>query len=389
MIVDIIVVVLLVVALIAGLQRGLLTGLGSVLGLVGGGVAAFWLMPLVGGWVPWQGWRTVAVIVAGVALLALGLTIGEGIGALMRRGVDRTRLRGVERLLGGVVNVVAAALTLMLVAPTVASMTPPAVSTSIASSRVLQELDRLTPAAVNELMAQMRTAVLSGGVPELRLLLDSGSTMPEPSVSLDDPDLQAAAASVARISGTAYACGVGSSGTGFVIAPDRVVTNAHVVAGVDNPVVELPGRSAREGRIVYFDPIDDLAVIAVDDLRGTPLKVAPALPAGAAAAIEGYPYGGPFRSVTAGVLSVGTAQVPDIYDRSSAPRDVYALDAQVVPGNSGGPLLAEDGTVVGVVFARGTDRADRGYAMTSTELTPVVDGAEQMDAAVPSGQCAG
>lgn len=387
MIVDIIVVVILIVALIAGLQRGLLTGLGSILGLIAGGIAAFWLMPLVSGWVPWQGWRTVAVIVAGVVLLVLGLTIGEGIGALMRRGVDRTRLRGVERLLGGIVNVVAAALTLMLIAPTVATVTPPAVSTSIASSRVLQELDRLTPAPVSGLIAQVRTAVLNGGVPELRLLLDSGATTLEPPVSLDDPDLQAAAASVARISGIAYACGVGSSGTGFVIAPDRVVTNAHVVAGVDNPVVELPGRSAREGRIVYFDPIDDLAVIAVDDLRGTPLKVAPVLPEGAAAAIEGYPYGGPFRSVTAGVLSVGTVQVPDIYDRSSAPRDVYSLEAQVVPGNSGGPLLAEDGTVVGVVFARGTDQADRGYAMTSSELTPVVDRAGQMDAAVASGQC--
>lgn len=389
MIVDIVVIVILIVALIAGLQRGLLTGLGSILGLIAGGIAAFWLMPLVSGWVPWQGWRMVVVIATGVALLALGLTIGEGIGALMRRGVDRTRLRGVERLLGGVVNVAAAVLTLMLVAPTVASVTPPAVSTSIASSRVLQELDRLTPAPVSGLIAQVRTAILSGGVPELGLLLDSGATTLDPPVALDDPDLQAAAASVARISGIAYACGVGSSGTGFVIAPDRVVTNAHVVAGVDSPVVELPGRSAREGRIVYFDPIDDLAVIAVDDLRAAPLKVAPVLSAGAAAAVEGYPYGGPFHSVTAGVQSVGIVQVPDIYGRSSAPRDVYSLDAQVVPGNSGGPLLADDGTVVGVVFARGTDRADRGYAMTSTELTPVVDRVEQMDAVVSSGRCTG
>lgn len=387
MIVDIIVVVILVVALIAGLQRGLLTGLGSIVGLIAGGVAAFWLMPLVSGWVPWQGWRTVAVIGTGIALLALGMAIGEGIGMMTRRGVDRTRLRGFERLLGGLVNVVAAALTLMLVAPTVASVSPPVVSTSIASSRVLQGIDALSPAPVDGLIAQLRSAVLNGGVPELKLLLDSGTATLQPPVPLDDPDLKAAAASVARVSGIAYACGVGSSGTGFVIAPDRVVTNAHVVAGVDAPVVELPGKTARQGRVVYFDPIDDLAVIAVDDLHGTPLKVGPVLPAGAAAAIEGYPYGGPFRNVTAGVLSVGTTLVPDIYDRSRAPRDVYSLAAQVEPGNSGGPLLADDGTVVGVVFARGTDQADRGYAMTSTELTPVVDRAEGMDAAVSSGHC--
>src|SRR4029079_12286616 len=175
----------------------------------------------------------------------------------------------------------------------------------------------------------------------------------------DDPELQRAGASVARISGVAYACGTGATGSGFVIADDRLVTNAHVVAGVDTPIVELPGREAREGRIVYFDPVDDLAVVAVDDLGGAPLPLVPVLTTGAAAAVEGYPNGGPFTSVPATVLSVGTVPVPDVYDDSAAPREIYSLRATVRPGNSGGPLLTGDGAVAGLVFARGIDDPSR------------------------------
>ena len=103
----------------------------------------------------------------------------------------------------------------------------------------------------------------------------------------------------------------------------------------------------------------------MDGLDATPLAVVPALLApGTAAAVQGYPHGGPFTSVAATVLSVGTVPVPDVYDETAAPREIYALQADVRPGNSGGPLLTDDGEVAGVVFARGVDSDARGYAMT-------------------------
>ncbi|MFC8943665.1 trypsin-like peptidase domain-containing protein, partial [Streptomyces griseoincarnatus] len=89
------------------------------------------------------------------------------------------------------------------------------------------------------------------------------------------------------------------------------MTNAHVVAGVDRPVVELPGGAVREGRVVYYDPVDDLAVIAVRNLDADPLGIAPTLSAGDRAVVQGYPYGGPFTSGSAGVISVNTVRVPD------------------------------------------------------------------------------
>ncbi|GAA1992711.1 MarP family serine protease [Microbacterium pumilum] len=387
---DVVIAVILVIALVTGLQRGLLASLGTIVGLAVGGVAAFWLLPLASAWLPSPVWRGVAVVALGIGLLVLGALLGSAVGAALRRGVDRTPLKGFERLLGGVASVVVAALAIVVVAPAIAISGAPAVATAIGSSRVLQGIDAITPAPVDATIAQLRATVMGDGLPRLRDLLGPGGAAPAaPPIALDDPQLQQAAASVARISGTAYACGTGVTGSGFVIAEDRLITNAHVVAGVETPIVELPGREPREGRVVYFDPVDDLAVVAVDDLGAAPLAFGSVLGAGAAAAVQGYPNGGPFTSIPATVLSVGIVPVPDVYDESAAPREIYSLEAAVLPGNSGGPLLTDDGAVAGLVFARGLDDAARGYAMTTTELSAVLGGVAGMDAAVAPGHCTG
>ena len=93
--------------------------------------------------------------------------------------------------------------------------------------------------------------------------------------------------------------------------------------------------------------------------------------------------------MAATVLSVGTVPVPDVYDETAAPREIYALNADVQPGNSGGPLLTDDGAVAGLVFARGIDTDSRGYAMTVNELAPVIAAAPGMQDAVSSGRCIG
>jgi S1-C subfamily serine protease len=389
-IVDLVILAILLIALIAGLQRGLLASLGTILGLVLGGFAAFWLLPLLAAWVPTQVWRGAAVLAVGVGLLVLGATLGSLVGAALRKGVDRTPLKGFERFLGGIASVVVAAFAIVLVAPTIAIAGAPGVSTAIASSRVLQGINALTPPPIDATIAQLRSTFMGDGLPQLEDLLGpSAGVTASPAIALDDPELQKASASVARISGVAYACGTGMTGSGFVVAPDRLLTNAHVVAGVETPIVELPGQPAREGRIVYFDPIDDLAVIAVDDVGAAPLPLVSVLATGAAAAVEGYPNGGPFTSVPATVLSVGTVPVPDVYDASAAPREIYSLEATVRPGNSGGPLLTGEGAVAGLVFARGIDDPSRGFAMTTTELTPVVEEAPGLTSAVTPGHCTG
>lgn len=388
-VVDVLIVVVLVVALVTGIQRGFFASIGSLAGIVAGGFAALWLTPLVSAWVPSPDWRGIAVLGTVVGLLVVGATIGSLIGMALRRGTDKLRLRAIERFLGGVAGLAIAALAVALVAPAVTAVGVPGISSAVASSSLVQAIDRLTPPVVDAALAELRSAVLDDGLPTLGDLLAPGSAAPQPPVALDDPELEAAAASVARVSGTAYSCGRSSTGSGFVVAPDRVITNAHVVAGVDTPIVELPGGAAREGRIVYFDPIDDLAVIAVDDLSAVALPLAATAAAGTSGVIQGYPLGGPFTMTGAGVLSVGTVPVADIYDAQLSPREIYSLQSAVRPGNSGGPLLTEDGAVVGVVFARAQDDDTRGYAMTMAELTPVADQAASLSQPVASGECIG
>jgi S1-C subfamily serine protease len=387
LLVDVIVVILLVGFFAIGVTRGLVAIAGSLAGLVIGSLLAVWAVPLIApGVADWE-YRSLVLAVCAIAIIVLCTALGTAIGAALRRGVDRAKLRVLDRILGAGGATIAGGLVLLLGAGAVTASGMPLVATAVASSRVLSFIDGLTPDPVDTALAEVRGFVIDEGIPRIGELLRPEVEPTAPAVALDDPELQRAAASVARISGTAYACGVSMTGSGFVAADDLIVTNAHVVAGVDTPVVELPGRDAREGRVVYFDPVDDLAVIAVSDLGATPLPVVPPVAAGAAVAVQGYPLGGPFTSGAAFVLSVGSAPVPDIYDQSSTPREIYALDADVRPGNSGGPLLTDAGDVAGVVFARGADDERRGYAMTTTELLPVLAGVSADAPAVRAGSC--
>lgn len=391
--VDIFLVLVLLVALLAGILRGFVAAAGTIVGIVAGAVAALLLVPLLGRVIPVAEWRGAALAAAAVGIVVLGGVAGSAVGAALRRGVERSKLRILDRALGAVVGVLATTFVLLLVSTSVTAAGIPGLSSAVASSRVLDLLDRVTPPSVDQAVAQLRSLVIDEGIPrigeQLSELIGPTVAPTSPAIALDDPELEAAAASVARISGTAYACGVSVTGSGFVAEEGLVITNAHVVAGVSAPLVQLPGGAARDARVVYFDPVDDIAALAVDGLDAPPLATVPTLEAGAAAVVQGYPLGGPFTSTPAHVLSAGVVPVFDIYEESAAPREIFALEANVQPGNSGGPLLTGDGEVAGVVFARGDDGSGRGFAMTNAELLPVLDRVSRADDTVSTGRCLG
>lgn len=386
---DILLVLLLLSYSSFGYRNGAAYAIGAVIGLVLGAFIAFLLVPVIGNLVSNSTIRVIVVIAIAVSLMAGGHAAGTGIAALIDRSVKLKSLKIANRVLGAIVNFIAAALVISLLASGLASFGIPPVSRTIASSTVLRIIANLTPDPVEAFLAQLRSTVVTDGLPVITEALGGITEAPllPDNVDTGSPALAAAAQSVVRITGTAAACSQNQSGSGFVIADDRVVTNAHVVAGITEPVVETPSGQALSASVVYFDPIDDLAVLAVPGLNADPLSLGDTVSRGTTGVIDGYPWGGPFVTSPAEVLSVDTANVNDIYGSSSNPREVYSLATTVNEGDSGGPFLTEDGVVVGVVFARSADTANLGYAMTMAELQPVADQAAGLSEPVAPGRC--
>ncbi len=386
-ILDLALILTLLSYLIYGLRNGFLVTLGGIAGFVAGALAAFVSVPIVSNLVADSGWRLTAIVATAVVLMVLGHALGTMIGRRIRGAVRIQPLRAMDRVLGGGANVVVAALVMSMLSFSISALGVPFVSQQLAESKVIRFIDGLTPVPVKTAVAQLRSTVIDDGIPTLIEGIGPGKQVAIPNASTDTPALNRAAESVLKIAGTAYECGQNQTGTGFVVSPGRVVTNAHVVAGVSQPVVEIPGGGAMPGRVVYFDSQHDLAVLAVDGLPSSPLQLTADLPAGTAAAFAGYPHGGPFQSKPATIQDIATVLVPDIYGNNPAPEDVYRLAGDVQPGNSGGPLLTTDGQVAGVVFAKATTDAAVGFAITMDDLAPVADQAAGLSGAVSSGQC--
>ncbi|MET3768338.1 S1-C subfamily serine protease [Marisediminicola sp. UYEF4] len=383
---DVLLVLVLLVFFVYGYRAGLVRSLSGIVGMVAGGIAAFFIVPLVGAWVPSPEWRTPATLAAAIALVLTGLSIGASVGYALRRQVDRIKLRVVDRALGAGLTTVAAALIASMLAFSIGTLGVPILTTAIASSTVIRTINAWTPVQVRGFLAEVRSIAVDEGIPNIVEAFQGPS--PEiPNVTTDSPELTEAARSVVRITGNAYSCGQNQSGSGFVVAPGRVVTNAHVVAGVTEPVVEAPGLGALPGRVVYFDPVDDLAVIAVDALSAAPLERGSDLAVGSAAVSSGHPFGGPFDSDAAEVISVGPVNVADIYGNNPTPRQVYTLASDVQEGESGGPLLSESGVLAGVIFAKSATTENIGYALAMEEVEPVAVLAASLESAVSSGAC--
>lgn len=190
-------------------------------------------------------------------------------------------------------------------------------------------------------------------------------------------------ASTVKVSSTA--CGVRLSGSGFSAGPDTIVTNAHVVAGATATQVQRPDGRVLPAQVQVFDPVRDLAVLAVPGLGQPSLPLGSAV-VGEDAAVFGHPRGRTALEVSpARVVRKVVVDLEDIYEQTSSPRQILVLNAQLEPGDSGGPLVNSAGQVVGVAFAVANLRRATAFAVASEELVPVL--AQQRNGPVSSGPC--
>jgi S1-C subfamily serine protease len=384
---DVFLIALLVAYLVYGYRTGLIRSLGSIVGVVVGAFLAILLVPVVNAWIQDPSLRTIATIAIVVALVLGCYYGGEALGRVIQSRLKGMGLRRVDRALGAIVVTLVAALVISTLASSISALGVPPISQAIASSQVLRFINAVTPVPVQSFMAQVRSATVGQSLPRIAQAFGGNLSTSIPNVATDTPALNQAAQSVVRITGNAYACGQSQSGSGFVVSADRVITNAHVVAGVEHPVVDVRNGPALQSTVVYFDPTGDLAVLEVPGLNLRPLSLGTTVGAGTDAVSDGYPFGGPFVSLQVGVDNVGTLNVENIYDTGTAPREIYSLAANVQEGDSGGPLLTTSGVVAGVIFAKGATAANVGYAISMKSVAPVAAEAPRLTTGVSSGQC--
>jgi S1-C subfamily serine protease len=386
--VDFVLIGLMLLAAVHGLRLGALIQL-----LTFGG---FWLGFLLGTfmWVPLlsfmhnqtaRGIATIGAVLFTATVLGIG---GRVLGDWSNGSLRRHHLGHIDSALGVVVAVVAVLLSSWLVASVISSPSSRYtwLSSAVARSDILHSIDQILP-QVPSVYGDLQNFLNTQGFPQVF------STLIPPSVTAVAPPTNAqtqaladpAALSTVKVLGTA--CGNEQEGSAFVVGRGMVATNAHVVAGESDTEV-LVGNVPYRATAVLFDPSFDLAILRTQAPLGPVLTIDPGLVArGTPAAILGYPEDGGLlirpASVTAEITAVGR----DIYNTGQVTRGVYALDADVLPGNSGGPLMAAGGQVIGVVFSRSTVYSTVGYALTSPGVLARVQSADRLTQPVGTGQC--
>lgn len=389
--VDILVVLLAVLAALSGARQGVVIALPAFLGVILGAVVGIKLAPLVVDLFQNPAARVAFAVATVVFLVALGETLGVWTGNKIKRRIRSPKLSGVDNTLGAVVQGAVVFVVAWLIALPLTSVAGlPGLASAINNSSVLGGVNEVMPAQAQGLPNQLRKLLDESGFPSI---VNPFERAPISEIEPPDPGLQATSTvrelqdSVLKIRGTAPSCSRSLEGSGFVVAPQRVMTNAHVVAGTDDVAVETPqGRLA--ARVVHYDPDTDVAVLAVPGLEAPVLRLAPtSAEAGDDAIVLGYPLDGPYTATAARVRARVNLRGPDIYDSKTVQRDVFTVRGQVRSGNSGGPIVDPQGRVIGVVFGASVEDRDTGFVLTADEVRPEIQAAPGWGSRVGTGPC--
>jgi S1-C subfamily serine protease len=389
--VDVVLIALALLFALSGFRQGLLVSATSIVGFLGGAVLGAQLSGPVADRI--DGSNVTRVFAALVVVLAgalLGQILAGAIGRALRSRVTWEPAKVVDSVAGAVVSAAAVLLVAWMVASPLASSPFPPVASQVRQSALVAAVDHAVPDSVRAVYDSLREAIDRRGLPDVLdpLTPTQVRDVPAPDQALlSSPVVASVEGSVVKVSGIAPSCSRQIDGSGFVYAQERVMTNAHVLAGVTDPVVHAEGEEY-DATPVYVDEETDVAVLAVPGLPEVPLAFTqqPA-DSGADSIIMGYPGGGPFYVGPARVRDRGDISGPDFRNSQTVVRDVYALYGIVRAGNSGGPLFATDGTVLGVVFASAIDDPNTGYALTAQEVADAARAGSTATAEVDTGPC--
>ncbi|MFB7517388.1 MarP family serine protease [Streptomyces sp. NPDC056144] len=367
---------------VIGYRQGFVVGILSVIGFLGGGLAAVLLLPILWDQLTDHSEVSTTATIIFVMIVIVAASVGQActthLGNKLRRHITRSPARALDATGGALVNVVAMLLVAWLIGSALARTSLPTLGKEVRNSKVLLGVEQVMPDQASRWFGDFSSTLARSGFPPVfSPFANEPITQvlpPDPKLA-DSPVADLAQRSIVKVVGTAQSCGKVLEGTGFVFSDRRVMTNAHVVGGVDEPTVQIGGEGKLyDAKVVLYDWQRDIAVLDVPALDATPLAFTEEdAHSGDGAIVAGFPENGSYDVRSARVRGRISAKGPDIYGRDEVRRDVYSLYATVRQGNSGGPLLTEDGKVYGVIFARSLDDANTGYALTVDEIRPDIE----------------
>jgi S1-C subfamily serine protease len=359
---------------VSGYRQGFIIGALSFVGFLGGAVAGALFGPgisraVVGG----QTRQDLVAVVVLVLFAIIGQFATSAVGTALRSHMTWRPVTFLDSVGGAVVSVLSVLLIAWVIGSVLAASPFSGVVRQVNDSAVLRTVDRFMPTPARTMFSDFRRLLASGPFPQVFSGLGAAhalSVPPASSAVLDSPGYLAARSRVVKVKGTAPSCSRVIEGSGFVYAPDHILTNAHVVAGVTEGLdVYTESGTVYPATVVFYDPQVDIAVLYVPGLNMAPLDFAGQAQVGADAVVAGYPLDQSFTAGPARVGGIQDATGPDIYQTSQVTRQIYEVKASVQPGNSGGPLLAPDGKVYGVVFAAAVGVPDTGFVLTAAEVS--------------------
>lgn len=384
---------------VIGYRQGFVVGILSVIGFLGGGLVAVYLLPVIWDRLTEDTEVSTAVAIGAVVIVIVCASVGQAftthLGNRLRRYITWSPARALDATGGALVNVVAMLLVAWMIGLLLAGTSLPTLGKEVRNSSVLLGVDRVMPEQAPSWFQDFSSVLAQNGFPQV---FSPFANEPITEVKAPDPALVGspvaarAKKSIVKVVGTAPSCGKVLEGTGFVFSERRVMTNAHVVGGVEEPTVQIGGEGRLyDAKVVLYDWQRDIAVLDVPDLRARPLQFTGPdddAETGDSAIVAGFPENGAYDVRSARVRARIDADGPDIYHRGTVRRDVYSLYATVRQGNSGGPLLTPDGKVYGVVFAKSLDDPETGYALTADEIREDIEIGREANQQVDSQGCA-
>ncbi|MGA5303277.1 MarP family serine protease [Nucisporomicrobium flavum] len=392
LVVDGILILLMLVFAISGYRQGFVIGALSFGGFFSGVLIGLQIGPLIANQFADGTVRLVVSLVTIFALAVLGQTLAGWLGTKLRRAIESRPMQRLDDAGGAVVSLVAVLLVAWLIAVPLGSTPFPEINRQVRSSAILNGINTLMPDEAQALSAGLRESLNTNGFPDVFGGLTRTNARevaaPDPALAKSQVVINSRK-SVIKVLGTAPSCSRRIEGSGFVYANERVMTNAHVVAGTRQIEVETQNAGRLQGKVVVYDPQRDLAVLYVPGLR------APTMPfvrkpagTGANAIVLGFPLDGPYNAQGARVRDVSNITGPDIYDSGNVTREIYTIRALVQSGNSGGPLIAPNGDVLGVIFAAAADDRNVGFALTAAEAASTARLGVERTRGVKTGDCA-